>query len=151
MRLVELILWTSTFLVSSANSQSLSHRKSLDFGPTLPHASFITSFADLSDLKPHVTQETSNLDPFSVARAFLDNLLKDLDKDHTSYMIRNDSYTDIRTEVSHIYVKQMVDGIEVTNGLININVEDGRVISYGDSVRRPQSGVSHFFLELIWL
>jgi extracellular elastinolytic metalloproteinase len=40
--------------------------------------------------------------------------------------------------VTHIYIRQLVNGLEVIDGDININVDEtGRVISFGDSVSCP--------------
>ncbi|GJJ14226.1 hypothetical protein Clacol_008488 [Clathrus columnatus] len=132
--LLKFAVWTGVILIPiSTCFQHLSHRKSLSFTPSLAHSNFVTS-------PPHHlvhADKTSSLsDPFSTARSFLDVLLKDLDKARMSYVIRNDSYSDTRTGVTHIYVKQIVDDFEVTNGLININVKDNTVLSYGDSFFR---------------
>ncbi|GJJ14204.1 hypothetical protein Clacol_008466 [Clathrus columnatus] len=134
MHFLRFIAWISVACIPiPAFSQHIFHRKSLSFGPILPHTNFVTSL-------PHhfvaANQSSTSSDPFSVAHRFLAILLKDLDKAHTSYIIRNDSYTDTRTGTTHIYVKQIVDGFEVTNGLININIKDNKVVSYGDSFFR---------------
>jgi extracellular elastinolytic metalloproteinase len=50
-----------------------------------------------------------------------------------SYSIRDDSYTDTNTGVTHVYVRQFVNGLEVVDGDINLNIKDGVVISYGNS------------------
>lgn len=48
--------------------------------------------------------------------------------------------------MSHVYVKQLVNGLEVADGNINLNIKDGMVISYGDSFYRgpitSENGVS---------
>ncbi|CAE7077075.1 unnamed protein product, partial [Rhizoctonia solani] len=93
-------------------------RKSLNFKPPL-----ITNF--YTDPLPILNSR----DPFQVARAFLRQLAYSED----SYFIRKDSYTDTNTGISHVYVRQVVDGLEVADGNINLNIRDGEVLSYGNS------------------
>jgi len=99
-----------------------STRKSLRFGPRHPTARYVT--------EPQVSSFAAHTNPFDVARAFLQS--------HTDsdYYIRDDSYTDRNTGTTHVYVRQRVDGIEVANGDINLNIQDGRVLSFGDSFFR---------------
>jgi extracellular elastinolytic metalloproteinase len=53
-----------------------------------------------------------------------------------SYRLREDSYRDPTTSVWHLYYRQVFIGgaLEVSDGDINLNVLNGQVISYGDSV-----------------
>jgi extracellular elastinolytic metalloproteinase len=109
-------------------------RKSLGFGPIHPQAVFRSS--------PYQIQTNGFLpfsaasDPMEVARHFVeDQLAGRLTRDNT-FIIRKDSYTDKNTGVTHVYVRQVVNGIEVADGDMNINVKDGMVLSYGDSVRQ---------------
>ncbi|GJJ14215.1 hypothetical protein Clacol_008477 [Clathrus columnatus] len=127
-----LLVLTSIALSFAHSEQAFTRRKSLAFGPSLPHATFTTSPS------PHLSFSRSFApsDPFDVARSFLDSLLADLDSKHLTYVIRDDSYTDKRTGVTHIYVNQYVNGLEVTDGRINVNIKDGQVLSYGDSFYR---------------
>lgn len=134
-----LLVLTSIAVAFAHSEQALPRRKSLGFGPTLPHATFTTS------PPAHLTISSSfaSSDPFDVARSFLNNLLSDLDSEHTNYVIREDSYTDTRNGVTHVYANQYVNGLEVTDGRININIKDGKVLSYGDSVSGNLLRVSH--------
>ncbi|KAG8735224.1 Fungalysin/Thermolysin Extracellular metalloproteinase 5 [Ceratobasidium sp. 414] len=50
----------------------------------------------------------------------------------SGYYIRGDPYTDRNTGTTHVYVRQRVGGIEVADGDINLNIRDGRVLSFGD-------------------
>ncbi|QRV73255.1 extracellular metalloproteinase MEP [Ceratobasidium sp. AG-Ba] len=54
--------------------------------------------------------------------------------DEFKYYIRDDSYTDQNTGISHTYVRQIVGGLEVADGNININIRNGCVLSYGSSI-----------------
>ncbi|CAE6475211.1 unnamed protein product [Rhizoctonia solani] len=68
-------------------------------------------------------------DPYHTARVFLGKLAYPDD----SYFIRKDSYTDENTGISHLYIRQVVNGLEVADGNINLNIRNGRVLSYGNS------------------
>jgi hypothetical protein len=100
-------------------------RKSLGFGPILPHTFQTTPHRASSFVPPN-----PSACPFETAQRFVDELLRG----EYEYAIRDDSYTDKNTGVSHVYVRQIVNGIEVTDGDINVNVKDGVVLSWGDSV-----------------
>lgn len=115
-------------MVISHSPQSLPRRKTLAFGPVHPHARF-------SSPEPQVSLSAlgESSDPIEVARSFVAILTRDLEKSST-FTIREDSYTDDRTGVSHVYVRQIINGLEVVDGDINLNIKNGRVISYGDSV-----------------
>ena len=110
--------------VLAHDSHPVSRRKTLSFGPVLPHAAYHTNPVYHSSL---LRAE----DPFEVARSFVDDLVRDIPGG--SYQIRKDSYTDQATGVTHIYARQYVNGIEVADGDINLNVKDGIILSYGDS------------------
>ncbi|CAE6495462.1 unnamed protein product [Rhizoctonia solani] len=102
-------------------SAALAHRatrKSLNFRPHLV-TDFYTDPLPILDTR----------DPYKTAHAFLRQLAYPDD----SYFIRKDSYTDKNTGISYIYVRQVVNGLEVADGNINLNIRDGQVLSYGNS------------------
>lgn len=105
-------------------------RKTLGFGPDLPHSIFATT----SYSPPIQSFGGVDIDPIDVAKAFVEDLRGDDLTPLNTYTIREDSYTDKNTGVTHVYVRQIVNGREVINGDINVNVKDGKVISYGNSV-----------------
>ncbi|KDN38028.1 hypothetical protein RSAG8_09801, partial [Rhizoctonia solani AG-8 WAC10335] len=118
-------LISATFLLSS--DTVLGHRttrKSLNFRPPHHRADFRTIPLPILD----------SLYPYETARVFLGQLAYADD----GYFIRKDSYTDEATGISHIYVRQVIDGVEVADGNININIRDGQVLSYGNSVSYSQ-------------
>jgi extracellular elastinolytic metalloproteinase len=125
----------SFIALALAASSTLAHnpltpRKSLSFGPVHPHAKFTVEPAAL----PPSLRSTSG-DPIEIARRFANEvILPSEDARRHSYVVREDSYTDSTTGVTHVYLRQLINGIEVADGNININVLDGNVISYGDSV-----------------
>jgi extracellular elastinolytic metalloproteinase len=100
----------------------------MGFGPVHPHAKFHTS--PISSAKASFF----NSDPLEVARSFVRELLEEQLSGDNSFALRKDSYTDKATGVTHVFFRQMINGIEVADGDINVNVKDGTVISYGDSV-----------------
>jgi extracellular elastinolytic metalloproteinase len=130
-------LLTVSLIVASLAGNVLSHkhgdnsvrrRKSLGFGPEHPHAVFRTDGPyrvtnGFMPLHPH---------PFVVAELFLQELIAN-ELIEYSYYIRDDSYTDSNTGVTHVYVRQLVNGLEVADGDININVKGDEVLSYGNS------------------
>ena len=111
-----------------AHDGPISRRKTMGFGPVHPHAKFHTTpipFAKASFL---------NSNPYEVARSFVTALLREQLSGDNGFALRKDSYTDKATGVTHVFFRQMINGIEVSDGDINVNVKDGAVISYGDSV-----------------
>ena len=110
-------------------------RKTLGFGPEIPHAVFKKGSEIPAYIKPAYTRD----DPYIAADWFVNRMLKKdgvrVDDHDSSYLIREDSYHDERTGVTHVYFRQIINGIEVADANINVNVKDGAVISYGDSVR----------------
>jgi extracellular elastinolytic metalloproteinase len=126
------VLLAGLAAVSGAAPQS-SRRKSLGFGPILPHAVFKSSAGGVPT--PFVGFLSGFADPFDVARTFVEDLLGDQLSPDSTFFFREDSYTDKNTGVTHVYVRQLVNGIVVADGNINVNVLGGRVISYGNSVR----------------
>lgn len=117
--------------------QPVRRRKTLGFGPHNPNSAFHTAPSSIpkfaSSLRARGENSDSN-DPLDLARDFVTEIMKDNEYDGVTFRIRDDSYTDKNTGVTHVYVRQVVFGVEVADGDININVKDGKVLSYGDSV-----------------
>jgi extracellular elastinolytic metalloproteinase len=106
-------------------------RKSLGFGPDHPHAVFRSSPYQIQT--NGFTPVDASMDPLEVARLFVDDVLMNKQSPTSSYKIRSDSYTDRNTGVTHVYVRQVINGLEVADGDMNINIKDGMVLSYGNS------------------
>lgn len=108
-------------------------RKSLGHGPKLPHAKYVTDV-------PRVPSFAPLMKPQDVALLYLNTIISEgtdsIPVEGRDFIFRDDSYTDDRTGVTHLYVRQVVNGIEVADGDINLNIMDGHVLSYGDSVCR---------------
>ncbi|KAF7760739.1 hypothetical protein Agabi119p4_10148 [Agaricus bisporus var. burnettii] len=109
------------------SNSPLPRRKTLGFGPEHPHAVFN------SNLHPLQTAGFVSDEPLDVARLFVTDLLGPSVSGGASWKIRKDSYTDDNTGVTHVYIRQIVNGLEVADGDMNINIKDGRVLSYGNS------------------
>lgn len=120
-------LFTTSLVVAgifASNVGAAQRRKTLGFGPEHPHKVFKSS--------PYQIQFASDLtnpSPFDLARHFVQGQLSE----GADFHIRKDSYTDTRTGVTHVYVRQLVNGIEVADGDMNINIKDGIILSYGNS------------------
>ncbi|QRW08804.1 extracellular metalloproteinase MEP [Ceratobasidium sp. AG-Ba] len=117
MRTLRAVVTLSTAL--QAWAVTISTRKSLRFAPPRPEHYFVT--------EPQSTPALAGSDPLEVAGAFLRSHVE------SDYFIRDDSYTDTNTGITHVYARQRIDGIEVADGDINLDIYDGRVLSYGDS------------------
>ncbi|TRM66732.1 Fungalysin metallopeptidase-domain-containing protein [Schizophyllum amplum] len=130
-------LFTTSLLAASLAGVVLAHptenggkrRKTLGFGPDRPHAVFKSSPYDITT--SGFIPQSALTSPMDVARIFVDDLLRD--QEARSYRVRKDSYTDETTGITHVYFRQLVDGVEVADADINVNVQDGMVLSYGDS------------------
>ncbi|THH26461.1 hypothetical protein EUX98_g7729 [Antrodiella citrinella] len=118
-----------------AHAHDNSGRKTLGFGPVHDHAVYRSTRVAPSDN----FMGASTADPFDVAEEFITELTQDTDRDSSSFFIRRDSYTDKNTGITHVYARQYVNGIEVADGDINVNVKDGVVLSYGDSFYRGEA------------
>ncbi|KAI0262120.1 Fungalysin metallopeptidase-domain-containing protein [Gloeopeniophorella convolvens] len=115
---------------SLAHEGPVSRRKTMGFGPVHPHAKFHSSPVS------YAKASAFTADPYEIARSFVSELLQDQISGDNRFAIRKDSYTDKATGVTHVYFRQMVNGVEVADGDINVNVKGGTVISYGDSFYR---------------
>ncbi|KAA1470881.1 extracellular elastinolytic metallo proteinase [Dentipellis sp. KUC8613] len=137
-------LFTTTLALAGLAGYALGHsgqarysrRKSLGFGPVHPHAKFHSSPAVIT------SNFLSTNDPYAIATSFVSDLLGDQFTAENGFAIRKDSYTDKATGVTHVYVRQIVNGVEVADGDINVNIKDGLVISYGDSFYRGAAPTS---------
>lgn len=129
-----LALFAAAVIVLPVSGHEYAHsgarrRKTLGFGPQLPAAIFQTSPAHASAFLGKDVQ-----DPFKLAEEFVTSITSDVLAAGANFYIRDDSYTDSNSGISHIYVRQVIDDLEVVNGHINLNIRDGVVLSYGDTV-----------------
>lgn len=148
--LVPLILaGLSASTITSQASESVRPRKSLSFGPVHPHASYSTNPIQVPSFGL-----TAQSDPLEVASQYASNLIPSHLQGAMSFVLRKDSYTDKATGVTHAYLRQFINGLEVADGDMNVNIKDGVVLSFGDSVRVHQfviklQSCSHGVIRLI--
>ncbi|KAF9182408.1 Fungalysin/Thermolysin Extracellular metalloproteinase 5 [Haplosporangium sp. Z 767] len=110
------------------------HRTSVQpFGPELAHKEYVASTTlsygnSFGAYDADVLFKGSPANPERVALDFVEQRLTTSD-----YIVKN-AYTSKHNGVTHVYLRQRIDGLEVVNGDINVNVDKhGNVISYGDS------------------
>lgn len=127
--MIVLPLLLSAAASAAAHSHSVPGRKSLAFGPTTGGVFTTTPPAIPQSLLPLKC-------PHAISKLYARDVLG---LNETDFYVRKDSYHDKTTGVHHIYLRQILNGIEVSDANVNINIRDGQVISYGDSVRVPLS------------
>ena len=132
-------------------------RKSISWGPNLDQLFVVPSVASESALDRRssvksahvaaihaVNAEEGPKDPRSVAERLAKHILGLNDRvrpasSAVDFYIRPDSYTDRQSGISHYYVRQLVNGLEVSDGDLNINIgPDGSVLSFGSSLYTGQ-------------
>ncbi|KAG8844046.1 Fungalysin/Thermolysin Extracellular metalloproteinase 5 [Tulasnella sp. 330] len=116
-------------------------RKSLSFGPKHEHAKFNTAPEAVKG-----SSFTKRDGSHSIAKEYVRNVLG---HPEDTYVVREDSYKDSITGIEHVYLRQMLYGVEVADGDINLNILDGKVISYGDSFYRGPPPSSDLHLSSI--
>ncbi|KAF9360145.1 Fungalysin/Thermolysin Extracellular metalloproteinase 5 [Mortierella sp. AD094] len=123
-------------MLAVAGTVSAHRARVQPFGPELAHKEYLThsslassswgSFVGRGDDGVFFTGSAAN--PEKVALEFVEQKLTNSD-----YIVKN-AYTSKHNGVTHVYLRQRIDGLEVVNGDINVNVDKhGNVISYGDS------------------
>lgn len=108
------------------------HRKqyhqglSRSFGPELAHREYNT---------PDYRQRQKDYSSFTITDKAEDIAIAFAEAELTaSEFVVQSSYKSDLNGVTHVYLRQKVNGLEVLNGDININVDRfGQVISYGNS------------------
>src|SRR6266542_29310 len=112
-----------------------------NFGPELHHRSYIVP-ASLKTTGPSFNALTAPNRELS-AREIAIRFVKESLHPYSDFIIKN-IYKSEHNGVTHVYFRQVVNGLQVTNGDLNINIDKfGRVISYGDSFVVPPSLTSH--------
>ncbi|KAI3649026.1 hypothetical protein MP228_006880 [Amoeboaphelidium protococcarum] len=94
--------------------------------------------ADGEEEFAYLTQASSDA-PLTIAQRFIESQLGL--QAESDYVVK-DQYTTKHNGVTHIYLKQMVNGLAVENGDVNINIDrQGRVVSFGESTYGGGKGV----------
>ena len=120
---------------SVAAHESSKSRKSLGFGPVHPHAVFRSDPSAI----PQSFGATQSGNPLQLAQSFAEGLIPPHLDGVSTFVLRKDSYTDKNTGVTHAYLRQFINGLEVADGNLNVNIKEGIILSYGNSVRTIQS------------
>jgi len=120
---------------SVAAHGSVKPRKSLGFGPVHPHAVFLSNPSEI----PQTFGVPQSDDPLKLAQNFANGLIPPHLGDAAIFVLRKDSYTDKNTGVTHAYLRQFINGLEVADGDLNVNIKDGIILSYGNSVGSMRS------------
>ncbi len=109
-------------------------RKTLGFGPSLPHATFVTDPIVIESVLPSSGLKSSS-DPFVTAAQFARALSGGENEllSNSEVVLRKDSYTDPLTGLTHAFFRQRVYGKEIVDGHLAVNVHRGRVVSFSDS------------------
>lgn len=104
-----------------------------NFGPVLPHRVHAVAQRREGAKSIYTFTDPTDVDPETVALEFARSQL-----DATEFVVSS-AYKSEHSGVTHVYLRQVVGGLEVVNGDININVDrDGRVLSFGDSFWKGQ-------------
>jgi extracellular elastinolytic metalloproteinase len=120
---------------SVAAHTSFKPRKSLGFGPVHPHAVFRSDPSTI----PQSFGSFQSQNPFQLAQSFADGIIPPQLDGASTFVLRKDSYTDKNTGVTHAYFRQFINGLEVSDGDLNVNIKEGIILSYGNSVCAPES------------
>ncbi|EPB87397.1 hypothetical protein HMPREF1544_05823 [Mucor circinelloides 1006PhL] len=105
---------------------------SRSFGPEVPYREYTTP--SWSQRQKDYSQFTITDNAEDIAVAFAEAEIT------SSEFVVTSAYKSDLNGVTHVYLRQKVNGLEVLNGDININVDRfGQVISYGDSFARGVS------------
>jgi extracellular elastinolytic metalloproteinase len=124
---------------SVAAHESVKPRKSLGFGPVHPHAVFRSNPSDI----PQSFGVPQSENPLQLAQSFAKGLIPPHLDGVATFVLRKDSYTDKNTGVTHAYLRQFVNGLEVADGDLNVNIKEGIILSYGNSVCDTRSHDLH--------
>ncbi|KAF9652520.1 hypothetical protein BDM02DRAFT_3183556 [Thelephora ganbajun] len=114
---------------SVAAHESVRSRKSLGFGPVHPHAVFRSNPSDI----PQSFGVSQSGNPLHLVQSFANGLIPPHLDGASTFVLRKDSYTDKNTGVTHAYLRQFINGLEVADGDLNVNIKDGVILSYGNS------------------
>lgn len=109
--------------------ESVKPRKSLGFGPVHPHAVFRSDPSSI----PQSFGDLPSHGPLHLAQNFANGLIPPHLDGASNFVLRKDSYTDRNSGVTHAYFRQFINGLEVADGDLNVNIKDGIILSYGNS------------------
>ncbi|KAI9207125.1 Fungalysin metallopeptidase-domain-containing protein [Polychytrium aggregatum] len=114
--------------------RSHSSRTVGNFGPTLDKTTVHHYESPLSNPSPQLS--ASDLDPALIAKQHLAKALGV----SADGLVVSSSYRSKHNGVTHVYLRQLIGGLEIANGVANVNVDRaGRVISFGSTLFQSAS------------
>ncbi|OMH79201.1 Extracellular metalloproteinase 10 [Zancudomyces culisetae] len=124
-----------------SSNNSLTFNPRLPFGPTL--SAYRKSFTFDIPAEAYA-QFQSDIIPVQLSEAIAiakRYLKKEFGLSQSNYVVKN-AYTSNHNGITHIYLRQVVQGLEVVNGDINMNVDVfGNIIDIHSSFYTPAQGV----------
>ncbi|KAL1914963.1 uncharacterized protein VTP21DRAFT_7668 [Calcarisporiella thermophila] len=128
------LLLVSALALSAAKPSEGSKRLRIQpFGPDISDSQ--TYIVDSSSIPQADLSGFSRKKPLDIARDFAKSHLTNSD-----FVVKN-SYKSDLNGVTHVYLRQVVEGLEVINGDINVNVDaKGNIVSYGNSFFKGTKG-----------
>ena len=127
-------------LAASVPPQPVGHgrvairRKTMGFGPDHPHSVYRN---DVPQAFQPAAFSREPQHPFDIAQEFVKSIVpqSSFEDGEMSFYVRPDSYIDPHTGLAFVYLRQVIYGIEVVDGDVNVNInKHGRIVSYGSSV-----------------
>ncbi|RIA84870.1 Fungalysin metallopeptidase-domain-containing protein [Glomus cerebriforme] len=120
----------------TSSTSNISRSKG-NFGPELAHRSYVVPNS-LHSTKSSIDALTTPNEELS-AQEIAIKFVKESLHPYSDFKIKN-IYKSEHNGITHVYIRQVVNGLEVVNGDLNVNIDKfGRVISYGDSFVSPPS------------
>src|SRR3954454_12244082 len=124
-------------VINNNRASSNISRSKGNFGPELIHRSYVVPNS-IHTTKPSIDALTSPNEELS-AQEIAIKFVKENLHPYADFVIKN-IYKSDHNGITHVYFKQIVNGLEVVNSDLNVNIDIfGRVISYGDSFIVPSS------------
>ncbi|KAL1914544.1 uncharacterized protein VTP21DRAFT_8169 [Calcarisporiella thermophila] len=129
--LINTILVATLFALAAAEPAG----NRLDIKPIVPDLLSVQIYESNGvQLQQSESQGLQGKSPLEIAQQFAREKLA------ASDFIVKDSYKTDINGVTHVYLRQLVNGLEVVNGDINVNVDaNGNIISYGSSFFRGRT------------
>ncbi|ORX69030.1 hypothetical protein DL89DRAFT_284380 [Linderina pennispora] len=127
--------------LATASAAQHSHQDVVTFSPVLKNRGQFKVY----DKPVSVTADSSTQTASFVGNTKKDSAVKSKADIAVAYLAKNhnipaqnikvtDAYTDARSGITHVYVRQTSGGVDVANGLANVNVDSkGRIISSSQS------------------
>ncbi|PVV00762.1 hypothetical protein BB560_004844 [Smittium megazygosporum] len=133
------------------NYQKATTRQIAPFGPNLSTQTLRVDYTSSPETsKPFSSPHLRTINISEAQRIALSHINKELGLEGSDYVVKN-AYQSTHNLVSHIYIRQLVNGLEVVNGDININVDKfGNILSMSSSFYAKQKSPLRSFIPGYW-